>query len=85
MIRGKNGGAGIEAALPYLARLLRPPPPRALPKIRIPRDPRVAEQLVRRKISTTLAFGPLPAKFTRQNQEWIKATEKEVGVVTSVH
>ena len=31
-IRGEKGGAEIEAALPYPARLLRPPPPRALPK-----------------------------------------------------
>ena len=61
-MRGKKGGAGIEAALPYPAQLLRPPPPRALPEIRIPRDPRAAEQLVRRKIPTTLALGPLPAK-----------------------
>ena len=61
-IRGEKGGTKIEAALPYPARLLRLPPPRALPEIRIPRDPRTAEQLVRRKISSTLALGPLPAK-----------------------
>ena len=61
-IRGEKGGTEIEAALPYPARLLRPPPPRALPEIRILRDPRTAEQLVRRKISTALALGPLPAK-----------------------
>ena len=58
-------------------------PPRALPKIRIPQNPRVAEQLVRRKISSTLSLGALQVKTSLDRyKEWIKATEKEVGAVT---
>ena len=49
-IRGEKGGMEIEAALPNPARLRRLPPPRALPKIQIPQNPRAAEQLVRREI-----------------------------------
>ena len=48
-IRGEKGGAGIEAAPLYLVRLLRPPPSRALPKIRIPLNPQAANKLVRLK------------------------------------
>ena len=66
-VRGEKGGAGIEAAPLYPIRLLRPPPSRALPKIRIPRNPRAAEQLVRRKISSTLSLGAFQVKkLTRQ-------------------
>ena len=85
MIGGKKGGAGLEEALPYPARLLRPPPPRALPEIRIPQNPQLAEQLIRQKIPSTLSLGALQVKISLDGyKEWIKATEKEVGVTTSV-
>ena len=68
-IRGEKGGAEIEVSLPYPIRLLWLHPPRALPEIRIPLNPRAAEQIVTRKISSALSFGVLQAKkFTRQIQ-----------------
>ena len=59
VIRGEKGGVEIEAFLPYPIRVPRPPPPRALPEIRIPLNPRTTEQLVRREISSALSFGDL--------------------------
>ena len=66
-VHGEKGGAVIEAALPYPIRLLRPPPSRTLPKIRIPLNLQAAEQLVRRKICSTPSLGAFQVKkLTRQ-------------------
>ena len=82
-VRGEKGGAEIEASLPFPSDYCGYAPSRVLPKIRIPQNPRLAEQLVRRKISSTLSLGSLQVKTSLDRyKEWIKATEKEVGAVT---
>ena len=77
-IRGEKGGVEIEAGLPYPIRLLRPPSPRALPKIRIPLNPRAAEQLVKTEDPARADTRYVTSKeiHSTRGQEWIKATER---------
>ena len=58
-IRGEKDATEIEASLPYPIRVPRPPPLRALPEIQIPSNPQIAEQLVRRQISSDPSLGNL--------------------------
>ena len=58
-IHGEKGGTEIEAFLPYPIRVPRPPPPRVLPEIQIPLNPRTTEQLVRLEISSDPSLGNL--------------------------
>ena len=79
-IRGEKGGIEIEAALPYPARLLRPPPPRALPKNLNPVRSGNGSVVDRAKDFIPYQHSKLISEIHSTTSEWIKATENEVEV-----